>query len=117
MITLYLDEDVPVELARQLKRRGIDVATAQEAGMLGRSDHEQLEYATAAGRVLLTYDNDFIGLARRWFEEGRHHSGIVISRAYRFRELGTLVRLCSRLVTQASDEEMLDATYILEQYR
>jgi uncharacterized protein with PIN domain len=39
-IKLYLDEMVPTDLARVLRQYGYDVVTAQEAGMLGKTDVE-----------------------------------------------------------------------------
>jgi uncharacterized protein with PIN domain len=45
-IKLYLDEMVPTDLARVLRQYGYDVVTAQEAGMLGKTDVEHLEYAS-----------------------------------------------------------------------
>jgi hypothetical protein len=51
---LYLDQDVPVQLAGMLRAQGIDVLTTLEAGMLGRDDSEQLEKAVAEGRAMVT---------------------------------------------------------------
>ena len=46
-VELYLDEDVSILLAELLKARGYTAVTAHEAGMLGRSDDEQLAYAVS----------------------------------------------------------------------
>jgi hypothetical protein len=43
-IRLYMDEDAEERaLVRGLRARGIDVLTIWEAGMVGRTDREQLE--------------------------------------------------------------------------
>ncbi len=48
-------------LIRALRARGVDVTTALEAGMIGREDREHLDYATARGRVLYSFNvGDFI---------------------------------------------------------
>jgi predicted nuclease of predicted toxin-antitoxin system len=60
-------------VARELRRRGIDVKTTAEAGLMGASDDAQLDYATASGRVVVTEDSDFAGLHYRV----ETHSGIV----------------------------------------
>lgn len=41
-------------VAVMLRERGVDCRTTREAGNLGGSDEDQLHYATAQGRVLLT---------------------------------------------------------------
>ena len=45
-----------------LRRRGIDVLTAQDAGRCGTPDPDQLTFAAAEGRVLVTFDTDFLAL-------------------------------------------------------
>jgi len=42
---LYFDEDVDARLAEALRRRGYDVETTVEAGLLEASDEEQLLFA------------------------------------------------------------------------
>ena len=61
-IRLYLEEDsMRCALIRALRARGVDVTTALEAGMIGREDREHLDYATARGRVLYSFNvGDFI---------------------------------------------------------
>lgn len=41
----YLDENITPVLASVLRGRGYDVVRAQEVGMRGKKDEEQLEYA------------------------------------------------------------------------
>ena len=53
-IKLYLDEDINPQLARDLRNRGYDAVSTNEAKNLGLSDQEQLDYARAHGRALLT---------------------------------------------------------------
>ena len=64
MLALYLDEDsMDQSLVAALRARGVDVITATEAGMLGRSDSEQLDYVTGQGWVLFTINlGDFYRL-------------------------------------------------------
>lgn len=72
-IRFYLDENVPVQVAHQLKARGIDVVIARSEGMLGATDLEHLQRAASLGRVLCTYDTDFLRLAAA----GAEHTGII----------------------------------------
>ena len=72
-IRIYTDEQVPVAVVEGLRRRGIDVLSTQEAGMLGTSDEQQLDLAISQGRVIFTQDDDFL----RLHAQGVSHSGIV----------------------------------------
>jgi predicted nuclease of predicted toxin-antitoxin system len=79
-IEFYLDEDVSVLVADLLHARGFVATTTHEAGNLGSSDLEQLEYATRQRRSLLTHNRaDFEALAKEYFSSGRRHHGIVIA--------------------------------------
>ena len=59
-ISLYLDEDSHSSsiLIQALRYRGLDVTTAREVQMLGSTDLEQLEWATAHGCVLYSSSPD-----------------------------------------------------------
>jgi hypothetical protein len=60
-IELYLDEDVSILVADLLRGRGFSAFTAHSQGRLGLSDSDQLAYAVALGRALLTPNRaDFI---------------------------------------------------------
>lgn len=64
-IRFHLDEHVSHAIAHALRRRGVDVSTTTDAGLLGVEDGDQLAYATAERRVLVTHDPDLIELAHR----------------------------------------------------
>ena len=72
-IKFYMDEHVPKAVTEGLRRRGVDVLTAQEANLMGGSDSEQLEVANKEVRVVFTQDADFL----RLHTAGASHSGIV----------------------------------------
>lgn len=72
-IRFYLDENLPVEIARQLRARDIDVVTVRDLGLLGGEDSDHLRRAAEMGCVFCTYDADFLALAA----EGTAHAGIV----------------------------------------
>ena len=71
-IKFYLDEHIPSVVAEGLRRRGVDVLTVQEAGRSSLSDPEQLTFALAELRVMVTMDSDFLILA----SQGVSHAGI-----------------------------------------
>ena len=90
-IRYYTDEHVSRAVIGGLRQRGVDVLSAPEANRIGVPDHEQLAFALAEGRVLLTYDTDYLGL----HAAGVNHAGIVyanLSRGnYRPRQFTSLV--------------------------
>ncbi len=51
-IRFYLDEHVPRAVATGLRMRGIDVLTAQEAGLLEAPDADHLTLAMHQGRTV-----------------------------------------------------------------
>ena len=114
---LYLDENITPLVAQQLRRRGFDVSSAVEVGMLGKSDEEHLEYASHNSRILLTFDTGFIPLATKWTSEGSHHYGVVISKEVKMEQIGELVRLCSRLLSQVELKNMADVVLFLQQFK
>lgn len=110
-ISLYLDEDVDVLLSDLLRARGFHVTTTQEAGQVGKSDEEQLAFASARGQAILTHNRvHFEALARKYFEEGRSHSGIII--AVRRRPIELLRRVLTLLNHVAADEVENQMRYI-----
>lgn len=78
---------MPVELAAQLRRRGIDAVTVRDLDKLGDDDLRHLRRAAEQGRILCTYDKDFIQLAK----QGIEHRGIVFISGKR-RAIGVLVK-------------------------
>jgi uncharacterized protein with PIN domain len=72
-VKFYLDEHVHPAVAAGLRRRGVDVLTTKEAGMLSAYDDEHLGFAKSKGRVIFTQDEDFL----RLHAGGTEHAGIV----------------------------------------
>lgn len=78
-VAIYTDEDVSALVATLLQSRGLDVTTVPEQATLGKTDREQLEFATSMGRCLVTHNRvDFEHLHLQYIEEKRQHSGIIV---------------------------------------
>jgi hypothetical protein len=60
-----------------LRRRGIDVVTAQEAGGTRLEDAALLERATALQRVLFSQDDDLLAIARARQTAGAFFAGLI----------------------------------------
>jgi hypothetical protein len=100
-IKFYLDENVQVAVAEQLERWQIDAVSAKSLETLGDSDVNHLERATEMGRVLCTYDQDFL----RMDAEGIEHAGIAFAKQY-FADIGGWVRALRALHASTTAEEM-----------
>lgn len=72
-IKFQTDEHIPSAVIAGLQRRGIDVLSTPQAGLLGCTDEEQLAFATQHRRVMVTQDDDFLTL----HSQGINHTGIV----------------------------------------
>lgn len=61
-LRLYADDGVDLRIARGLARRGIDVTTAANDGLLGAPRPLQLGHASELERVIVSCDADFLEL-------------------------------------------------------
>ena len=75
-VRFYTDENISRAVINGLRRIGIDVVSAPDAGMLSKSDDEHLELAAELGRILFTHDEDFLRLDSQRIP----HSGIAYTR-------------------------------------
>ena len=114
-IRLLLDEDVQLRLAAALRAKGIDAISVQELGRRGMSDKQQLEFASAEGRALFTYNvGDFVKLHKQFIAQGKKHKGIIVSKQLPIGE--ALKRLCN-LVNSLKAEEMTNRLEFLSDWK
>lgn len=71
-IRFHLDENCNRAIADGLRRRGVDVTTTPEVGLIQAVDEAQAAYAVEQGRVIFTQDRDFL----RLHAAGTAHPGI-----------------------------------------
>ena len=117
-IRLYFDRHIMSRLAVDLRGRGYDVLTTEEAGKDTAPDEEQLAFATAESRAILTFDiRDFAPLHEGWQAAGRAHAGIIVSRQLGSREYGLLLPRMLRLLNHFTAEEMVSNFVHLEQFK
>ncbi len=77
---LYMDVHVPLPVTRGLRRRGVDVLTAQEDKTTSLPDPELLDRATALGRILFSQDDDLVAEAVRRQRKGEPFATVVYAR-------------------------------------
>lgn len=61
-IQFYMEQHIPFAVSDGLRRHGVSVVTAQEARRCGLPDTDQLAFATAEQRVVVTFDTDYLAL-------------------------------------------------------
>ena len=96
LLRFYTDKHIARFVAVQLRRCGIDVVRCEEVGLASASDVEHLEYATREGRLVITNDDDFTKLDRKWRVEGKQHAGIMYCLPHIQGEsgIGKIVKTC-----------------------
>ena len=82
-VALYMDVHIRWAITAGLRRRGVDVLTAQEDGAARYEDPALLDRATQLGRVLVSQDDDLLQEAARRQAAGERFSGVVYSHQLR----------------------------------
>ena len=76
----YMDVHVPRAVTNGLRRRGVDVITAQEDGDAATFDDPHLlDRATELNRPLYTQDDDLLAEAHKRQTEGVSFAGVIYS--------------------------------------
>jgi hypothetical protein len=100
-------------LIQALVVRGVDVVTALGAEMIERPDEEQLDWATAQGRVLYSFNvADFYQLHTDFLTQGKSHAGIILVQQQRY-SVGEQMRRLLRLIATLSAEDMVNRVEFL----
>jgi predicted nuclease of predicted toxin-antitoxin system len=100
-IRYHLDEHIDFAVAQGLRRRGIEVTTTADAGLLGAGDPDHLAFAVANGRVLFSNDPGFL----RLHDQGVEHPGIVYCHQ-QSRSIGEMIRALELIWEILEPEEM-----------
>jgi predicted nuclease of predicted toxin-antitoxin system len=117
-VRLYLDRHIMSRLAVDLRGQGFDVLTTQEAGKDTASDEDQLAFATADRRAILTFNiRDFAPLHEHRQAVGQAHAGIIVSQQLGSRQYGQLLHRMLRLLNHFTAEEMVNNFLHLEQFK
>jgi hypothetical protein len=78
-----MDVHVPGPITTGLRRRSVDVITAQEDGAARLADDALLDRVTALGRLLFTQDDDFLVEAARRQRSGHRFAGVIYAHQLR----------------------------------
>jgi hypothetical protein len=77
MLRLSMDVHVKAAITAGLRRRGIDVVTAQEDEGASLEDVALVDHATALQRVLFSQDDDLLAIARDRQATGVFFAGLI----------------------------------------
>lgn len=97
----YMDVHIPRAITQGLRKRGVDVLTAQEDHAERLPDSEVLDRTLAYRRVVFTFDEDFLVEAHRRQSAGVFFSGVIFARPLDM-TIGQIVKDLE-LIVQASD--------------
>lgn len=111
-VRLYFDEDVSVDIVRNLRQRGFDALSTQEARRLQLDDDAQLAFAVQEQRALVTHNRrDFELRHERTLAEGKTHFGIIIARR-RASDAAVVSRLLGLLNSVTAEDVVNQLRYI-----
>ena len=113
-ICLYIDEDsMDQAFLQALRARGVDVHTAYEDGMVGRSDVDQLRWATVQQRVLYSFNvADFYRLHTLLLQRQEAHSGMILVQQQRY-SVGEQMRGVLQLMAATQADMMVNQAVFL----
>jgi hypothetical protein len=96
-----MDEHYPAPVSQGLGQLGIDVLTVQDARRCGLADADQLAFASAEDRVMVTFDTDYLAL----HQSGVIHAGIAWCHQQKY-AIGMLIQLLE-LLHGVSDRDQM----------
>jgi hypothetical protein len=77
MLRLYMDAHIKAAITAGVRRRGVDVVTAQDNESTRLEDEALLDRATALQRVLFSQDEDLLAIARTRQDQGVFFAGLI----------------------------------------
>lgn len=111
-LTLYMDVHIPAAITDGLRRNGLDVVTSQEDQTRTADDEDLLRRAASQGRLLFTYDEDFLTISAAWQRSGQHFPGILFA-AQTGMSIGRTIEDIAMILQVCSAEELADRVIYL----
>ena len=108
---LLLDEHIWVYLAKLLREQGFDVVHVYEVNLATTPDDKVMAYAVDEHRAIVTFNiRHFVPLAVKYFEDGKEHYGVVVSKEL---SPGELQRRVKKLLESVTAEELMNSVRYL----
>ena len=104
---LLLDEHIWAYLAKLLREQGFDVVHVNEVDMVATADDRIMKYAVDEHRAVVTFNiKDFVPLAVQYYEDGKEHYGVVLSKEL---SRGELQKRVTKLLANVTAEELMNS--------
>jgi hypothetical protein len=100
-----MDHHVPMAVTQGLRRRGVDVLTAQEDGSDRLEDDQLLERASQLARALYSQDEDLLATSHQWLTDGRDFAGLVYAHQLNI-SIGKAIQDLELITTVFNPDEM-----------
>jgi hypothetical protein len=100
-VGLYFDVHVDHAITVQLRRRHVDILTAQEDGAAQWTDEAILSRTAELSRPIVTHDIRFLALAESWLLHSRPFGGLIYGHPMRV-SIGRFV-IDLELIAKATD--------------
>ena len=108
---LLLDEHIWAYLAKLLREQGFDVIHVNEVDLIATPDEQIMAYAVGEHRAVVTFNiKHYVPLAVHYFEDGKEHYGVVVSKEL---SPGELQRRVTKLLKNVTAEELMNAVIYL----
>jgi hypothetical protein len=113
-VKLYVDEDASENAVMSaLRRHGIDVLTAADAGHERHSDEDQLVFAASVGRTIYSLNlRHFARLHQQFLARREEHACIILIPRQRY-GIGEMSRRLRQLLDSTTAETMKNSIHFL----
>lgn len=108
---LLLDEHIWAYLAKLLRDQGFDVMHVTEIDLVATPDDKIMQYAASNHRAVVTFNiKDYVPLVIQYFQDGKEHYGVVVSKEL---SRGELQKRVTKLLESVTAEELMNAVRYL----
>ncbi len=108
---MLLDEHIWAYLAKLLRDQGFDVMHVTEIDLVATPDDKIMQYAASNHRAVVTFNiKDYVPLAIQYFQDGKEHYGVVVSKEL---SRGELQKRVTKLLESVTAEELMNAVRYL----
>jgi len=109
-----IDENLPAEIAENLRAAGHDAMTVANQGMKGFADPTVIAVCNSEGRILVTLDTDFMDIRRY---PPSLYPGIIVLRPRRQLTIWFLSLMERALVLLSTGESIVGKLWIVDESR